>query len=284
VEEEMMLKRKLARDLWRQRWQVLAVVAVTLLGTALFGACSLAYVDLRASYQATQTRTHLADMTLDVTALSAGQVRRVAELPGVVAGAGQLVLDWPIVLPHGRDADGHPARVQTAVRLISLRLGRQAPLDQVVVLSGHYPTAPQDVLVEQHFAAYHHLAPGATVEVAAPGGLLALRVTGIAVSAEYLWVARSRQDVMPSPAEFGVLFVPRPLLAKISRAGAADNRLLYSLAPGPLHGAFWRWCAPWSARGLWWRPRRGRTWSACNCSSWTWTGCASWPWSSLSSF
>jgi hypothetical protein len=55
----------------------------------------------------------------------------------------------------------------------------------------------------------------------------------VGVSAEYLWVARSRQDVLPSPAEFGVIFAPRPLLTQLGQAvrAAATSQTSAWLAP-----------------------------------------------------
>ncbi|MDE3074569.1 MAG: ABC transporter permease [Chloroflexota bacterium] len=260
-----MLYRKLLRDVRRQWAQVAAIGLVVFLSITLFVGPYLAYEDLRDSYRDVQTRTHLADLTLDVTSVSASQVEQIAGLTGVQAAANQLNVDLPATVPAGsagRDGAGEGVPVRATARLIGIPLGRQPALNEVVVLSGHYPTAATDVLVERHFAEYHHLKAGEAVEVETPAGRQRFAVAGVAVSAEYLWVTRSRQDVFPSPAEFGVLFVPREGLARLGRdalqrlavspEGSASpqlaalqlaarrdegNRLLLSLEPGADAGA-----------------------------------------------
>ncbi len=209
-----MLTHKLRRDLLRQRWQILAVVLVTLLGTCLFTASYLAYQDLRDSYHAMQVHTHLAAMTLDVTSVTAAQAARVARLPGVAAAEQQLVLDLPIAV-HDQ---GGAAGTRLTGRLIGIPLGRQPGLDQIVLTAGTLPTHPDEVVLERHLASHFGLHPGATVAIELPSGPVVVRVAGIGVSAEYLWVARSRQDVMPAPSEFGVVFAPRALLTRLGMA------------------------------------------------------------------
>jgi putative ABC transport system permease protein len=247
-----MLRHKLIRDLLRQRWQIAAVVVVTLLGTGLFTASYLAYQDLRDSYHAIQVRTHLADMTLDMTTVTTSQAAQIARLPGVADAEQQLVLDLPVIFP----ARGGTSATQTdsglvTGRLIGIPLGTQPHLDQLVLTAGSYPTRRDEVVLERHVASHFGMRPGTSFQIVLPSGRVTVRVVGIGVSAEYLWVARSRQDVMPSPAEFGVIFAPRPLLTQLglaaqatsaTRSGPAPlrlaampdagNRLLYDLQPG----------------------------------------------------
>jgi putative ABC transport system permease protein len=249
------LRRKLQRDLLRQRWQILAVVVVTVLGTCLFTTSYLAYQDLRDSYHAIQVDTHLADITLNMTAVTASQTARVSRLPGVAVAEQQVVVDLPVAFaPHGGTSTAQASSRLVTGRLISIPLGRQPSLNQLVLTAGSLPDRHDEVVLEQHIATHFGLRPGASFQIVLPSGPVTVRVAGIGVSAEYLWVARNRQDVLPSAAEFGVIFVPRPLLTRLghaARAGAATsqtsswlaplrqaampdtgNRLLYDLRPG----------------------------------------------------
>ncbi len=232
------LRRKLLRDLRGQRWQVLAVASVTFLGVCLFVASYLAYESLDHSYTVSQERTNLADMTLDVVRVTEAEVREVAALDGVAAADWQVVADLPVVVPDGVDPEGRRGRVLAEGRFITVPLGRQPHLNQVVVEEGSYPDAAGEVLVERHFADHHGLGPGSTLLLQTPAGDEPLTVSGVAVSPEYLWVARSRQDFLPAPAEFGVIFAPRETLAAAAEdlfppdfATKAGNRLVYSLDP-----------------------------------------------------
>lgn len=212
-----MLWRKLLRDLWQERWQTIPILLVLGLGTAVFVACFIGYDSLAASYAATQERTHLADMTLEVTGVSPDQLRLVREQPGVADALVQTVATLPVRLGNA----------SAEARLLGIPLGAQPPINQLVVETGHYPAAADEVLVERHFAAYHGLEPGSLLRLVTASGERRLAVAGVAVSAEYLWVARNSFDIMPSAADFGVLFVPESALPS---SGA--ERLLYRLSPG----------------------------------------------------
>lgn len=253
-----MLRLKLLRDLWRSRGQISAIVLVVALGCTIFTASYLSYQNLRNSYAATESRVHLADLTVDASSVSDAQARQAAAIQGVAAAEAQLQMDLPITVAAGVDQEGRRGPVHAVGRLLSIPLGGQPQLNQLVIQAGQYPTQADQVLVERHFATYQSLHPGDSIQIDLPGGPTTLKVSGVAVSAEYLWVTRSRQDVFPSPAEFGVLFVPRPELTTLARAAlsvmppvsgtspvdfqtaqlqlAADpqggNRLLCALQPG----------------------------------------------------
>ncbi len=107
-----------------------------------------------------------------------------------------------------------PVRVRLEGRFITLPPGHPPGIDRLLIAEGAYPQAPNEVLVEKHFAEYQHLKPGDTLELEIPGAPqnVALKVSGIAISAEYLWVSRNELDIMPSPASFGVLWIDREAL------------------------------------------------------------------------
>ena len=204
-----MLGKKLARDLRRQRGQVIAVLAVIALGVMLFVASAGAYVDLRDSYAHTRHELALAGLHVDVTdRVTRDDVARIAALPGVTAADAREIVELPV-----RVDDDH-----AQLRLLSLPDAGQPTLDRVLVLSGSLP-GPGEVLIEKHFAQKRHLARGASLELIAGGTPHRVRVSGVAVSAEYLWVARDRADFMPDPAEFGVGWMRASDLAAFPAAG-----------------------------------------------------------------
>jgi putative ABC transport system permease protein len=187
----MLLARKLYRELRGQKGQALAVFIVTALGVLLFVATAGAYLDLRDSYADTRARLALAELHVDVTGADPADVAKIAAMPRVRAAEGRTVTSVPVDIGDER----------VALRLISLPDAGEPRLDKLLVTEGRLPSTPDEIVVEKHLAQHHHLAPGSTIR-AVDGR--ALRVAGIGVSAEYLWVARDEHDVMPSPDAFGV--------------------------------------------------------------------------------
>jgi len=212
------LRTKLRRDLRRQWPQLAAVTLTILLGVALFGASYDAYRNLGASYDKVFTDQGFADLWItggNTTSL-ADQARAV---PGVAAVTTRTQTDLPLQV--GAD--------KLRGRIVSIPTGTQPAINALTLLAGHYPTSTADgVLVEHHMADHFRLHPGATVSIHTPAGWQAVPVAGVVSAGEYLWPARSRQEPITLPDQFGVLYVPEPLVARA--AGAGPNQALVRLS------------------------------------------------------
>jgi len=210
------------RDMRLRRGQFAAVIVTVSLGLALFALSYDAYANLKASYQRVFDITHFADFTAGggdtVAILSAGRA-----LPGVSSASVRRVADVPVKV------EGH----KLVGRLVGLPAGGQPPIDGVMVLQGSYlaQSQPGGVLVEKHMAQHFGLRPGASLEVLGASGWRPVTMVGEAASAEYLWPAPSRQQILVSPDAFGVLFVPESLFADLPARSVTDQAL-FSYAAG----------------------------------------------------
>jgi len=209
--------RKAVRDLARQRTQVTAVGLTVLLGVLMFVAAGGAFRNLSTSYEGTYHRLGFADLlavgtdpqALADAATSTGaattRIRTQVEQPMTLSGTrllGRLI---------GMPPAGHPA------------------VDDVEVTEGQYlsPDDPDGVLLEKHAAATFGLAPGDTLQVATADGWHTVTVRGVVVSPEYLWPARSRQEVLGDPHSFAVVFASQDQVQAWS--GQAPNQALVLL-------------------------------------------------------
>ena len=200
------LRKKLVRDLARQRTQSLAITLTIFLGALLAVLSGGAYRDLEASYQRVFVATAFPDLWAR-GGQAAELARTAAQQPGVAAAVARRVVDVPADV-RGHHLLARAVEVPPGVRIATL-LVTGAPLD---------PARPNEVLVESHFAAHDHLAPGDHLSLFVGDGWRDLTVRGIASSAEYLWPARSRQDLLPAPGSFGVVFVAPALAAELAPA------------------------------------------------------------------
>jgi putative ABC transport system permease protein len=210
---------KLRRDILRQWAQFTAVAVIAMLGVALFGASNDAYLNLKASYSSMFTRLRFADLQVtggDTSAFATAasidpsvqsvQRRHVADVPFQVAGDHRLI-----------------------GRLVGMPVDAQPSVDQVMILRGSYlnPANSSGVLAEQHFANHFNLQPGSHLQVLDSTGWRDLTVLGVVASAEFIWPARSRQDALTTPDDFGVLFAPDQLVTDVAGPAAADQVLVY---------------------------------------------------------
>ncbi|MGW5225648.1 FtsX-like permease family protein [Nocardia niigatensis] len=190
------MPRKLRRDLWRQRWQFLAVAAILAIGVAAFVAASDAYHNLDRSFARAYSEQRLPDAT--ISGPGAAQLSStLARLPGdpVVEVRHQSEVGIRI---HGRAFLG---------RAIGVPESLQPSVSQLAMRSGTLPSAGR-LVVEQHLADHYGLRPGESIELLTASGWQAIPVAGSALSAEYFWPARSIQEIMTTPEHFGVVFVP----------------------------------------------------------------------------
>jgi putative ABC transport system permease protein len=214
--------KKLLREVGNQKGLTISVAAVTGLGVFLFLVSASSYLDLRDSYAATRRKLALADLQIDLSRVTPRQVAAIAALPEVATAESRIVTTVPANLDRSR----------VALRVLSLPDAKQPLLDRVLLLSGDLPDGNGEVLLEKHFATYHGLLPGDTVEVRVPGFSRRLLVSGVAVSAEYLWVTRDASDIFPSPDAFGVAWMSRGSLASLAQAVIDDSPKAAAALPG----------------------------------------------------
>jgi putative ABC transport system permease protein len=209
------LNTKRKRDFRQQRWQFLAVLVTITLGVMMFAASFDAYRNLETSYTGTYDRLAFADVT--VTGADPGTSDAIATIDGVAAVEERTQVDPPM-------------RVGDEVfigRVVTMPADQQPMINQVDIVDGGYLSAsrPDGVVIETHMADSFDLIVGDTVEVLAGTGWVPVEVIGIAVSPEYLWPARSSQDVFPMPGTFGVVFLSEAALQAVA-PGSAPNQIV----------------------------------------------------------
>jgi putative ABC transport system permease protein len=109
--------------------------------------------------------------------------------------------------------------------------GSLPEVNRVDVLEGAAPDLADDgaLLAERHLYDHFGMEPGSTIEVLADGQWAPTIVAGSAASAEYLWPARSRQDVLTSQDDFGIVFASTAAFDAL--AGESDEQVLVRFGP-----------------------------------------------------
>lgn len=190
------LRRKVRRDVWRERWRFAAIAAIMAIGVAVFVAATDGYRNLDQSFDRSYAAQRLPDAILSGPG-AAGLRDTVAKMPGRPLVEVRNQADVGIRVNghalYGR-AVGIPESRQPSVSLLDMRTGALPHFGQLVV--------------EQHVADHYHLGPGDTVELLGRQGWRPFTVVGTALSTEYLWPARSPQEILTTPEDFGVVFLP----------------------------------------------------------------------------
>lgn len=219
------LDRKLGRDLWHLRGQVLAIGAVIASGVAVLvmALSTLEALDLT-------TRTYyetyrFAEVFAAVERAPERLAHEVADLPGVQTV--QTRISRYALL----DIDGFAEPV--IGRLVSLPERGEPVLNRLALRSGRSVAAnrPDEVVLSESFAEAHDLGPGDSLEALINGRKRKLQVVGTALSPEFIY-ALGPGSLMPDDERFGVLWMGRDALASAFDLDSAFNDLSLSIWRG----------------------------------------------------
>ncbi len=196
------LHKKLVRTLLGSRGQSLAVVMVVVCGTAVYICMHATHLNLKLTRDTYYTQNRFADFEIMLERAPITALYKIEEIPGVRRVRGRMVQDVNVDIP-GIDAP-------RTGRLVSMPSPRKEVINDVVVLSGRYfeAGALDEVILSARFAAANGLDLGDRIEAVVKSKKYSLRIVGLGLSPEYVYMIRSAQDFIPSMEKFGILWVP----------------------------------------------------------------------------
>lgn len=216
------LDRKLIRDLWALRGQVVAVALVIASGLTVLIMSLGAISSLEETRAAFYDRYRFADIFARVERAPEGLARRIAAMPGVRAVETRVV--QPVVLDVADMAE------PVTGLLSSIPETRRPRLNDLVLRAGRWvrPTAHDEVILSEAFAQAHGLMPGDTLGAILNGTRRTLTVVGLALSPEYVYALAPGQ-LVPDDRSFGVLWMGRTALATAFDLDGAFNDVALDL-------------------------------------------------------
>jgi putative ABC transport system permease protein len=219
------IQRKLIRNLWQIKGQVLAISVVITVGVMMFIMYLSTFDSLQRTQQAFYDRHNFADVFANLKRAPNHIARRISAMPEVARA------DTRVVAQVTLDVVGMVEPVTG--RLISIPERPETMLNGVALLRGRYPLSErrEEVLLSEGFALAHDLEPGGTVDAVINGRKRALEIVGIALSPEYVYAIRPG-DLMPDDARFAVLWMGRRALATAFDMEGGFNDVALKLMPG----------------------------------------------------
>ncbi|MCC6624804.1 MAG: ABC transporter permease [Deltaproteobacteria bacterium] len=241
------LDRKLVRDTWHMRGQVVSIALVLASGVAALLALMGTYRSLSASRDAFYEGYAFPDAFVSLERAPESIVARLREIPGVASLETRLVERASFLIPGMiRPAAGR------AISLPEAHGDREHALRLLVLRRGRLPDAghPDEALVLESFADEHGLDPGDHLEVVIEGKRLRLAIAGLALSPEWVFPAEAGTVDYKS---FGVVWLGRDALAAVSGKVGAFDSVTFRLTPGitstPVLAAIDRVLARWGGLG-----------------------------------
>jgi putative ABC transport system permease protein len=223
------LDRKLLRDLWSLKTQVVSVALVIACGIGGFIGSLSTHSSLlwsRQNYYDTARFAHVFATAKRAPGALAGKLR---EIPGVSEVETRVVRDAQLSLPG--------VTPPMIARLIGIDFERLPGVNRLTLKSGRWP-APgmsREVVVNQRFLEARSLRLGQAMNVLLNGKLERLTLVGTALSPEYIYATRG--GGMPDDEWFAVLWTDAKALAAAFNMEGAFNSVLLRLQHGASPGA-----------------------------------------------
>ncbi len=217
--------KKLLRDLWRLKFQALAIALLIAVGVAVTVMSYSSQAALKAARAAYYEETRFADVFATATRAPMSVARDLAEIEGVT------VVDAR-VLEGGLMAV--PGLLRPAVaKIISLPEREATALNRLALTAGRLPDPdrPTEAVALRTFLDAAHVKLGDELPVTANGRVLRLTVVGAALSPEYVFVA-SPDSFLPDDAHQAVLWMGRRAIERVADMDGAFNAVALKIAPG----------------------------------------------------
>jgi len=217
------LDRKLLRDIWHMRGQVLAIAAVIMGGVATMVMSLSTYDSLVTTRDRFYSEYRLADVFASLKRAPEPIAERLAALPGVERLETRVKAGVKLEVAGFSD----PITGQ----ILSLPDVGEAQLNRLYFKRGRtvQPWSTDEVVLSDTFADAHHLQPGDTLAAIIHGKRKTLTVVGVAVSPEYVYQI-APGAMFPDFKRYGVLWMARNALGTAYDMKGAFNQVSLTLA------------------------------------------------------
>jgi putative ABC transport system permease protein len=219
------LDRKLLRDLWRLRGQVLAIGMVIASGVGVLVMSLTAIEALQETADAYYERYRFAQVFARVERAPQYLADRLALIEGVQSVETRVVRNAVL------DVAGFEEPV--IGQLVSVPEDGEPRLNRLAIRQGRYPRlgAPDEVVLSEPFAEAHALGIGDPLRAVINGRWRELHVVGIALSPEYVYTI-GPGALMPDDRRFGVLWLGHEALQSAFNLDGAFNDVSLGLLRG----------------------------------------------------
>lgn len=218
------LRAKLWRDLLELRAQIGAIALVLACGVGTWIAFLATLSSLSGTMDAFYARHRFADAFVRLVRAPEETASALREIPGVRAVQTRTTSEAALAVPGC-------AEVVTG-RILSIPDAGEPLLDRLFLRRGRMPdpARPEEVLVSEAFAAAHGLEPGSLFSAVLEQRRRPLRVSGIALSPETVYVLNPA-SLLPDERLYGVIWMRRSALAPALDLEGAFNDAALALQP-----------------------------------------------------
>jgi putative ABC transport system permease protein len=224
------LDKKLLRDLKRLWAQALAIALVLACGVATLILAIGAYRSLDGTRAAYYDRHNFASVFASATRAPESLKFEIIRLPGVLSVETRVNEHVLLTIPGVAEP--------SSGLLLSIPDRGLSRLNKPYLRSGRMPDQNRrnEAVVSEAFATANGFVPGSTFSGIANGKKLTFKVSGIALSPEFIY-ALGPGDLIPNDRRFGIIWMRRKTLVGVTDLEDAFNSISLTLLPGSSEAA-----------------------------------------------
>ncbi|KAA5547080.1 FtsX-like permease family protein [Roseiconus nitratireducens] len=218
------MNRLLIADLKRMWRQGLAIPLLLACGIALFVMSNSSVRSVENTRNRYYQQYRFADVFAGLVRAPQSLGNRIAEIPGVQRAQTRIVRDVLLDI----DDMVEPA----SCRLVSIETDDPSPMNAVYLTRGSFPRDPDrsEVILSELFAEAHQLLPGDTIDCIMGGRKQTLRIVGVGLSPEYVYVVQPGL-MLTDNRRYGVAWMPRRQMEAAFNMEGAFNYVSIQLQP-----------------------------------------------------
>ncbi|TWU46129.1 FtsX-like permease family protein [Rubripirellula tenax] len=218
------MNRLLLSDLKRMWRQGVAISTLLGCGIALFVMANSSMVSLEEARESYYSQYRFGDVFATLVRAPNGIADRVAEVDGVSRVQSRIVRSVLVDLPEMAE----PA----SCLLVSINVEDPFPMNAIHLTQGRFPNDDQrcETVISELFAEAHGLQPGGELDCIIGGRKQRLRIVGIGLSPEYVYVVQPGLMVTDN-RRYGVVWMPRRQMEAAFNMEGAFNSLSIAMQP-----------------------------------------------------
>jgi putative ABC transport system permease protein len=218
------LDRKLIRDLWHMRGQLIAIIFVLAAGVAMFVLSTSNYESLDYTKDKYYREHRFADLFLHLKRAPKHLKSQIDQIDGIRWSETSIITEVNL--------DGDKIDGLAVGHLVSLPLPYRDGLNKPYLVKGRFPVLNQEgeVLISEPFAEENALLVGDHFSAIINGRRKDLTVVGIALSPEFIYAIKPGQ-LMPDNKNYGIIWIGEESLAAAMDMQGAFNNVTAILEP-----------------------------------------------------